>query len=100
MKENVAFLIQKWNEIRKSCNFLGMNIKKVKKLWTKESEHFTETLLYSSSYTNIENSPIYLILIWFSGKTWKNSGELKSESECYQMISGLIKRQDQQARER
>ena len=62
-------------EITKSCNFVGMNIKKVKKLWTKESEHFTETLLYFSSYTNIENSPIYLILIWFSGKTWENSGK-------------------------
>ena len=62
-------------EITKSCNFVGMNWKKVKKLWTKESEHFTETLLYFSSYTNIENSPIYLILIWFSGKTWENSGK-------------------------
>ena len=61
-------------EITKSCNFVGMNKKKVKKLWTKESKYFTETLFYSSSYTNIKNSPIYLILIWFSGKTWENSG--------------------------
>ena len=97
MKENVAFLIQNWDyEILQFC---GDEYKE------------SEEIMNKGIRTFYRNTPLFFLLYEYSKQSHIPYFDLvlrqdlrkfreKFKSECYQMISGLIKRQDQQARER
>ena len=97
MKENVAFLIQNWDyEILQFC---GDEYKESEEIMNKGIRTFyrnTTLFLFLYEYWKQSHIPYFDLIL---RQDLRKFGE-KFKSECYQMISGLIKRQDQQARER